>query len=441
MFAEMKDAVTERRIRGVRNVDSRPIVRRIRERSRRRRGARHRDHGDDRRKGVRRQRRISARGRARPVLCRVFRLQPFHPDRDPLRRARRDHAVAATHGNAQAAMIEAKLAVTFLRNLEAEPWRFDYFAVLRHLERMFPDQPRIGDSAARRDEFVRLGQDPFMDFPASNLARVVRSERQAAARYSSSIWACSGRRARCRSRPPKRPITTALAQDDAFPRFLDIFNHRFIQLFFRAWADARPIVQHDRPDADRFVAYIGSAIGVGSDALPESRQRAGRGKAGICRSPGRAGEIAPRGSQAPICGMFSVKAEVEEFVGSRLVIEAAEWTILGKRYNVLGEDALLGRSVFSVQDKIRIRIFHQEPCAIYSLPADRRPVRASGRPGVLLQWRAARLGCRAGDPGRRRRADPAREVRPAGLDDAGWRRTGRRWKPIGATRGFIRPSA
>lgn len=33
MFAEMADAATERRIRGIRNVDSRPIVRRIRERS------------------------------------------------------------------------------------------------------------------------------------------------------------------------------------------------------------------------------------------------------------------------------------------------------------------------------------------------------------------------------------------------------------------------
>jgi type VI secretion system protein ImpG len=33
MFAEMTDAVTERRIRGIRNVDSRPIIRRIRQRS------------------------------------------------------------------------------------------------------------------------------------------------------------------------------------------------------------------------------------------------------------------------------------------------------------------------------------------------------------------------------------------------------------------------
>ena len=31
-----------------------------------------------------------------------------------------------------------------------------------------------------------------------------------------------------------------LTRDDAFPRFLDILNHRFLQLFFRAWADSRP---------------------------------------------------------------------------------------------------------------------------------------------------------------------------------------------------------
>ena len=33
MFGELSDSVTERRIRGVRSVDSRPIVRRIRQRS------------------------------------------------------------------------------------------------------------------------------------------------------------------------------------------------------------------------------------------------------------------------------------------------------------------------------------------------------------------------------------------------------------------------
>jgi type VI secretion system protein ImpH len=245
--------------------------------------------------------------------------------------------------------------VTFLRNLESEPWRFDYFTVLRHLERTFADRPRIGDSAARREEFVQLGQDPFMDFPASNLARVVLDDDKPLKVFVKYLGLLGPQGA--------LPLATTeeayhyvLSQDDAFPRFLDIFNHRFIQLFFRAWADSRPIVQHDRPKADRFVAYIGSAIGVGSkpyqnlDSVPDAA------KLGFAGLIGAQAKCASRLAGA-VRGLFNVKAEVEEFVGSRLMIEATEWTILGGRYNRLGEDTLLGRTVFSVQDKIRVRIF------------------------------------------------------------------------------------
>jgi type VI secretion system protein ImpH len=248
--------------------------------------------------------------------------------------------------------------MTFLRNLEVEPWRFDYFTVLRHLERTHEDRPRIGDSAARREEYVQFGQDPFMEFPASNLARVVQGGSQHLKVFVKYLGLLGPQGA--------LPLATTeeayhyvFAQDDAFPRFLDIFNNRFIQLFFRAWADSRPIAQHDRPDADRFVAYIGSAIGVGSrpyqnlDSVPDAV------KLGFAGLLGSQVKSASRLAGA-VCGMFNVQAEVEEFVGTRLVIEAAEWTILGERYNTLGEDALLGRTVFSVQDKIRIRIFTRD---------------------------------------------------------------------------------
>jgi type VI secretion system protein ImpH len=245
--------------------------------------------------------------------------------------------------------------MNFLRNLKAEPWRFDYFVLLRHLERTFKDQPRIGDSATAREEFARFGQDPFMDFPASTVVRADQDEGKPLKVFVRHLGMLG----------PQGPLplaTTeeayhyALAEDDAFPRFLDLFNHRFIQLFFRAWADSRPVAQHDRPDADRFAAYIGSAVGIGSrpyhhrDSLPDGAKLSFAGLLGAqAKSASRLA--------AAVRGIFSVKAEVEEFVGSRLAVEEAEWTRLSREYNVLGTDALLGRSIFSVQDKIRIRIF------------------------------------------------------------------------------------
>jgi type VI secretion system protein ImpH len=266
--------------------------------------------------------------------------------------------MAAPHGTAQAFMSRSsQTAANLLRELEAEPWRFDYFTVLRHLERVHADQPRIGDSAALRDELVRLGQDPFMDFPASNLARVERPE-GGPLRIFVKYMGMLGPQGALPLATTEEAYHYILANDDAFPRFLDIFNHRFIQLFFRAWANSRPIAQHDRPTADRFFAYIGSAIGTGSEPYRNLDSIPDAAKLGFAGLLGAQAKSASRLVGA-ICGLFEVKAEVDEFVGTRLMLDAQEYTMLGKRHNVLGEEAMLGRGVYSVQDKIRVRIYTQ----------------------------------------------------------------------------------
>jgi type VI secretion system protein ImpH len=246
--------------------------------------------------------------------------------------------------------------VSFLRNLEGEPWRFDYFTVLRHLERTFKDRPRIGDSAARREEFVHLGQDPFMDFPASNLTRVVQGDDNKPLQVFVKYLGLLGPQGALPLSTTEEVYHYVLAQDDAFPRFLDILHHRFLQLFFRAWADSRPIAQHDRPDSDRFVAYIGSGIGLGSkpylnlDSVPDAAKLAFAGLMGA------QAKCASRLTGA-ICGLFNVRAEIDELVGTRLAVEPSDWTRLGNGHNALGKETLLGRTIFSVQDKIRVRIF------------------------------------------------------------------------------------
>jgi type VI secretion system protein ImpH len=263
--------------------------------------------------------------------------------------------LAAPHGHTQTPLKDDPERMTFLQNLEAEPWRFDYFALARQLERTFAAQPRIGDSAALREDFVRFGQNPFMEFPASNVTGMTQEDGKALTIFVRHFGLLGPQGA--------LPLATTeeayhflLAKDDAFARFLDLFNNRFIQLFFRAWADSRPIAQHDRPDDDRFVAYLGSAIGIGSAPFHDLDSVPDAAKLGYAGLLGAQAKSASRLAGA-IHGMFKVEAEVEEFVGSRLVIEASEWTRLGKGYNTLGEDALLGRSIFSVQDKIRVRIF------------------------------------------------------------------------------------
>ena len=58
-----------------------------------------------------------------------------------------------------------------------------------------------------------------------------------------------------------------------------------------------------------------------------------------------------------IAGLFGVKVEVDEFVGSWLSFDAQECTRLGANQSRLGADTILGSSVFSVSDKFRLRVF------------------------------------------------------------------------------------
>ena len=245
--------------------------------------------------------------------------------------------------------------MSLVDEMQEEPWRFDFFSVMRKLERSYPDRPRLGDSAARREEYVDLGQDPYMAFPASNLERVTLAP-DGRLRVYIKFLGMLGPQGALPLSTTEETMSWVLMRDDAFPRFCDLFNHRFLQLFFRAWSDARPIAQHDRPKEDRFIAYVGSAVGLGSQPYRDLDSVPDPGKLAF------AGLLGPQAKSASrlknfISGLFDVKAEVDQFVGSWLKFDLADRTALGRRHSGLGRDLLVGASIFSVQDKIRVRIF------------------------------------------------------------------------------------
>jgi type VI secretion system protein ImpH len=244
--------------------------------------------------------------------------------------------------------------VKLIDRMAAEPWRFDFYNALRQIERANAGKPRIGDSATRRDEYIDLGQDPYLEFPASNLASV--AEHEGRLKIIVKFLGLLGPQGALPLPTTDESLGWLLMRDDAFPRFLDLFNGRFLQLFFRAWSNSRPIGQHDRPSQDRFIAYIGSVIGLGTkpysnlDSIPDIAKLE------------YAGLLAPKAKCASrlgrfLRGMFGVEVEIDEFVGSWLAFDPGDRTAIGRKHAALGKDMLLGSSVFSIEDKIRIRLY------------------------------------------------------------------------------------
>lgn len=241
-----------------------------------------------------------------------------------------------------------------LEEIERAPYRHDFFSVMRMLEREQPNRPRIGENATLASEIVRLSQDPYFEFPASNLSGFTRTA--TGWRITVRFLGQFGPQGALPLALTEEAYGWLLKRDEAFPRFVDVLSGRFLQLFFRAWADARPIAQHDRPELDRFGDYVGAHIGIASRHLRNLDEVADARKLAFAGVIGAKAKSASR-LRSYLSGLFGVRIEVEEFVGTHLPLDRKDQSRLGMRQSALGRDMIIGASVFSVQDRIRIRIY------------------------------------------------------------------------------------
>jgi type VI secretion system protein ImpH len=234
------------------------------------------------------------------------------------------------------------------------PELLDFLDLLRRLERTEIHKPRIGMSGAHDENITVLGQSPYVEFPASNVSYFAVDSK---GRYHvhSRFLGMLGPQGALPLQQSYEAKHWEEMRDPSFARFLDVFNARFLELFFRAWADARPAAQFDRPDDDRFSAYVGSVVGI---ATPAFR---GRGSISDMTKLAVAGLLSPAIKSASrlrslVAYLFKADVEVEQFAGMWLPLERHDQSTLGGRNAVLGNSALLGSSVYSLQDKFRIRI-------------------------------------------------------------------------------------
>ncbi|MEM9634481.1 MAG: type VI secretion system baseplate subunit TssG [Pseudomonadota bacterium] len=259
------------------------------------------------------------------------------------------------------------------KRIQEHPGGHDLLAVLRMLEgQTAPDAnhdldaetdnqspPRIGKSRRLIEDIVRFGQDPSSEFATSTVERATRDKDDGLVLLERFLGLL-GPQGALPAALTDEAIMRGLRGDDSFPRFLDVFNNRFVQLFYRAWADARPIVQHDRPDDDRFMDYVGSSIGTGTPIYRDLDLIDDRLKllyAGLTSAKAKSASRL----KALITGVFEVKVDIDQCVGTWLHLEPDDQLSLGSLGSggagQLGLDTIVGAKVYSVSDKIRIRIF------------------------------------------------------------------------------------
>ncbi|HLY57045.1 MAG TPA: type VI secretion system baseplate subunit TssG, partial [Stellaceae bacterium] len=230
-----------------------------------------------------------------------------------------------------------------------------FYQAMRRLEAAFPERPRYGRSVRPSQDAVRLAQEPSVIFAPSTLSGW--EEREGfPARLLVHCFGLFG---------PDGPLPLHLTEyaqnrrrnfrDPTFQRFADVFHHRLLSLFYRAWADSRPIVSFDRPDEDRFATYVGALVGIGMgslrrrDAMPDLTKLHFGGRLAQQTRPAE-------GLAAILSNFFTMPVRIECFIGAWLTLPVRDRTELGASVATaaIGESALLGGRVWTRQQKFRI---------------------------------------------------------------------------------------
>jgi type VI secretion system protein ImpH len=140
--------------------------------------------------------------------------------------------------------------------------------------------------------------------------------------------------------------------DTAVWEFLDIFNHRMISLFYRAWEKHHLTAAYDHAQLDEVTQYLFDTIGMGTDGLRDHLSVPDRALllygGLIAQRPHSAGII-----EAILSDYFSVPVNVEQFAGQWLELEEENCSRLGRANNQLGVSAIVGKRFWDSQSKFR----------------------------------------------------------------------------------------
>lgn len=239
--------------------------------------------------------------------------------------------------------------------LEAEPQRFNFFQAVRLMELIDPGAAPTGYFSDPRKEAVRFGVRPSLSFPPSDIQEL--STEAAPHLMNVTFLGLTG---------PNGAMPhsfTALLEErerakDYAPRdFLNLFHHRLVSLFFRAWKKHRFPLEFESTLRRRFDLCL---LALGGLATPGLQERMEVEDSSVAFYAGLMG-LAPRSATALeqiLADYFDADVEVIPFAGA--------WYRLDEDNQCRFEDSLSGADqlgfavagdeVWDPPSRVRIRV-------------------------------------------------------------------------------------
>jgi len=148
------------------------------------------------------------------------------------------------------------------------------------------------------------------------------------------------------------------AKDHSVSAFFDIFNHRAISLFYRAWQKSRFPVTYSAGPRDLFTRYLLDLIGLGTDGLRDRQEVEDEALLHYVSLLGMQARSAGALEQI-IEDYFEVPVEIQQFTGAWYGLDEPTQCAMSDMDTPscqLGAGAVVGDAVWDRQARVRIRL-------------------------------------------------------------------------------------
>jgi type VI secretion system protein ImpH len=234
---------------------------------------------------------------------------------------------------------------------------FEFFQAVALLQRLREDRRPIGGFSSPADEVVRFRVNQRLGFPASQIQKLQAAE-DGPAEMMVNFMGLTGPLGVLPYAYSELILERARAKDYSLASFFDIFNHRAISLFYRAWQKFHFPVTYSTGTRDHFTHYLLDLVGLGTKGMRDRQEVDDEALLHYVSLVAMQSRSATALEQI-LADYFEVPVEIEQFTGGWYELDRStqcEMTGLESASSEVGAGAVVGDAIWDRQGRVRIRI-------------------------------------------------------------------------------------
>jgi type VI secretion system protein ImpH len=241
-------------------------------------------------------------------------------------------------------------------DLCSNTYEYSFFHALRLLQNTLEDFPPIGDAKSCTDEPFRLKQETSLRFASSTISKAEYDDGRNLLNMSVLFLGLTGPNGAMPSSFTEHILERKRDfKDDTLEAFLNIFHHRILTLFYKAWVLCNQVADSERGSRSRFMHFFSSLQGLAEASSKKRDHLSDESKlyfSSLMNGGGRAAEKL----ESVLGEYFGVPIDVNEFEGHWLELPEEATCRLGSDPDTgaLGVSAIVGSKIWDCQQKFRI---------------------------------------------------------------------------------------